>query len=205
LIPVVVWALIVANAVVFVAGRTATDPATLVDAFAAVPYNITHGIVLPAPSPPLAALTMLSAMFVHAGLTHVALNMLFLFACGPAIEARCGHLRFAAFYLLCGIAGELLQIAVAPGSHLPAVGASGAIAGVMGAYLVSFPFRWPALIVIGAWAATEFAAGFAQLTSHLAGYEPGDAPFIHIGGFACGVLLVGRFRRPDAGMRPSSW
>ena len=219
-VPVVVWLLIAANVYVFASEWTATDPSAFIGSFAAVPYNITHGIVLPPPSPPSPLLTIVTAMFLHGGIAHIAFNMLFLFAFGPTVEAMCGHLRFAVLYLLCGIAGELAQISVGPGSHLPAIGASGAIAGVLGAYIVSFPtssvrtivpigcfplfLRLPAVLVIGIWAVAQFANGFGQLSAQPAS-EGGIAYFSHIGGFCCGVLLVGRFRRPSAGMRASSW
>ena len=220
-VPVVVWSLIAANVAVFVAEWTAPDPATFIDAFAAVPYNITHDIVLAPPSPPAPLLTIVTAMFLHGGIAHIGFNMLFLFAFGPTIEAQCGPVRFAAFYLVCGIAGEVAQIAVGPGSHLPAIGASGAIAGVLGAYIVSYPtssvrtivpigcfplfLRLPALLVIGVWAAAQFADGFGQLSSNVASDSPGVAYFVHIGGFCFGVLFGRRFRRPDAGMRASPW
>ncbi len=177
----------------------------MIDAFAAVPYNITHGIVLPPPSPPLAALTIPSSMFLHAGVAHLGFNLLFLLAFGPSVESLCGHARFAALYLICGIVGEIAQIAVDPMSHLPTIGASGAIAGVLGAHIVSYPFRFASFLVIGVWAAAQFASGYGQLSAHVAGENAGVATFVHIGGFACGVVLVGLFRRRDAGMRTSLW
>ncbi len=218
--PVVVWLLIAINVAVFVQELAAPDPSAFIDRYAAVPYNIVNGIVLAPPSPPSALLTIVTAMFVHAGIAHIGFNMLFLFAFGPAIEALCGHLRFAAFYLLCGVAGEVAQIAVAPGSHLPAIGASGAIAGVLGAYIVTYPtssvrtivpigcfplfLRLPALLVIGVWALAQFANGFGQLSTAAAA-DGGVAYFAHIGGFCCGVLFVGLFRGRSAGMRASPW
>jgi len=204
-VPLVVWLLIAINVAVFVAELNAPDPSALIDAFAAVPYDITNGIVLAPPSPPSPLLTIVTAMFFHGGVAHIGFNMLFLFAFGPTIEATFGHVRFAAFYLLCGIAGEAAQIAVGPASHLPAIGASGAIAGVLGAYIVTYPTRWLAALVIGVWAATQFANGFGQLSAQVANDSPGVAYFIHIGGFCCGVLAAGLFRGPDAGKRASFW
>jgi membrane associated rhomboid family serine protease len=142
---------------------------------------------------------------VHAGVAHLAVNLLFLAVFGPAIESRCGHVRFVALYLLCGCIGEFAQLSIDPGSHLPTIGASGAIAGILGAYVIAFPRQWWALIVIGAWAGAQCIVGFGELVSHTAGHDPGVATFVHIGGFCCGVLAFGRFRRPDAGMRASSW
>ena len=137
-------------------------------------------------------------------------NMLFLFVFGPQVEALCGHLRFLAYYLLCGLAGDAAQIAIGPGSHVPTLGASGAIAGVLGGYLVSFPFasvrtivpigcfplflRLPALLVIGVWALTQFLNGFGTLGGRAAESQGGTAYFAHIGGFCAGVLLIGLMR-----------
>jgi membrane associated rhomboid family serine protease len=220
-VPVVVWLLIAINVAVFVTELNAPDTGAFIQSFAAVPYDITNGIVLAPPSPPSPLLTIVTAMFLHGGIAHIGFNMLFLFAFGPTIEASFGHLRFAAFYLLCGIAGEAAQIAVGPASHLPAIGASGAIAGVLGAYIVTYPtssvrtivpigcfplfLRLPALLVIGVWAAAQFANGFGQLSAQVANDSPGVAYFVHIGGFCCGVLAAGLFRGPDAGKRISPW
>jgi membrane associated rhomboid family serine protease len=219
--PIVVWLLIALNVSVFFLEWTAPDTSAFIDAFAAVPFNITNGIVLAPPSPPSALLTIVTAMFLHGGIAHIGFNLLFLFAFGPTIEWSFGHLRFALFYLLCGIAGEVAQIAVGPGSHLPAIGASGAIAGVLGAYIVTYPtssvrtivpigcfplfLRLPAVLVIGVWAALQFANGFGQLSARVANDSPGVAYFVHIGGFCFGVLTAGWFRRRRAGMRASPW
>jgi membrane associated rhomboid family serine protease len=162
-------------------------------------------------------LTVITAMFLHAGILHIAFNMLFLFVFGPVIEYVCGHLRFAALYLLCGIAGGIAQIAIGPGSHVPELGASGAIAGILGAYIVTYPtarintivpigcfplfLRLPAVLVIGVWAAIQFVNGFGSLSARLATTTDGTAYFAHIGGFSCGVLAIGLFRRREWGTR----
>ena len=209
--PLVVGLLVAANAAVFAQELFAADPDAFVNAFALIPYDLTHGVALPAPSPPLPALTLLTAMFVHGGWLHIAFNMLFLAVFGPAVEAACGGTRFLVFYLLCGIAGNVAQAAVDPGSHVPAIGASGAIAGVLGAYLVRFPFRsirtivpigWfplflrlPAALVIGVWAAFQFLNGFGAVGARAAESQGGTAYFAHIGGFCTGVLMIGLFER----------
>ncbi len=214
-LPVVVYLLIALNVYVFVREASAPDIDGFIDAFALIPYDVTQGVVLPPPSPPFAPLTILTSMFVHAGVLHIAFNMLFLFVFGPVIEYVCGSLGFLGFYLLCGIAGGVAQIAVAPGSHIPEIGASGAIAGVLGAYIVSFPtarintilpigcfplfLRLPAIFVIGVWAAIQFVNGFGSMSPRLAS-TGGTAYFAHIGGFCCGVLTIALFRR-GAGMR----
>ena len=215
--PYVVYLLIALNIYVFVQELGADDIDRFIDLFATIPYDITHGVVLPPPSPAVPLLTIFTAMFLHASFLHIAFNMLFLFVFGPVIEWVCGHLRFALFYLCCGVAGGLLQILIAPNSHVPELGASGAIAGVLGAYIVTYPaarintivpigcfplfLRLPAVVVIGIWAAIQFANGFGSLSTRLA--NPGDATayFVHIGGFSFGVLTIGLFRRPGARMR----
>lgn len=215
--PLVVYLLIAANLAVFVEELNAPDIDRFINAFAAIPYDVTHNVVLAAPSPPIPALTMLTSMFLHGSWSHVIFNMLFLFVFGPAVEALCGHLRFLAYYLACGIAGGVAQIAIGPGSHVPALGASGAIAGVLGGYLVNFPFasintivpigcfplflRLPALLVIGLWALTQFLTGFGTLSGRAAESQGGTAYFAHIGGFCAGVLLIGLVSRREARAR----
>jgi membrane associated rhomboid family serine protease len=212
---VVVYALIALNVWVFVGELRAPETDRFINAFATIPYDVTHGIVLAPPSPPFPPLTIVTAMFLHGGILHIAFNMLFLFVFGPAMESRCGHARFLAFYLVCGIAGGVAQILIAPGSHVPALGASGAIAGVLGGYLVTDPFarintivpilffpvflRLPALLVIGVWAATQFITGFGSISDRAAESQGGTAYFAHIGGFCAGVLLIGLFA-----VRPAS-
>jgi len=219
IVPVVVYVLIALNVYVFVQEMRAPDIDRFINLFAMIPYDITRGIALPAPSPPVPALTILTAMFMHASFLHIAFNMLFLFVFGPVIEYVCGHLRFAALYLLCGIAGGIAQIAIGPGSHVPELGASGAIAGILGAYIVTYPtarintivpigcfplfLRLPAVLVIGVWAAIQFVNGFGSLSVRLASETGGTAYFAHIGGFSLGVLAIGLFRRRDTGTRGS--
>jgi membrane associated rhomboid family serine protease len=203
--PFVVYLLIAANLAAFVAERRSGDVGAFIDAFATIPYDITHGIVLAPPSPPIPALTIITAMFVHGGVLHVAVNLLFLLVFGPAIERRCGHLRFAALYLICGIAGGIAQVLAAANSHVPEVGASGAIAGVLGAYIVTPPVRLPAVLLIAVWAAVQFFNGFGALSAQTANEPGGTAYFTHIGGFACGVALIDLFRIRDAGTRAYRW
>jgi membrane associated rhomboid family serine protease len=215
IVPFVVYLLIALNVFVFIQEIQAPDIDHFIDLFATIPYDITHNVVLPAPSPPLPALTILSAMFLHASFLHIAFNMLFLFVFGPVIEYACGHLRFALLYVLCGVAGGVAQVVIGPGSHVPELGASGAIAGILGAYIVSYPaarintivpigcfplfLRLPAVIVIGIWAAIQFTNGFGTLSARLATATDGTAYFAHIGGFSFGVLAIGLFRRRDTG------
>ncbi|MDB5070882.1 MAG: putative rane protein [Candidatus Eremiobacteraeota bacterium] len=215
--PFVVYALIALNVYVFFQEINAPDTDRFINAFAIIPYDVVNNVALAAPSPPIPALTIVSSMFLHGGILHIAFNMLFLFVFGPAVEQLCGHVRFLAFYVLCGIAGGIAQIAIGPGSHVPALGASGAIAGVLGAYLVNYPFatistivpigcfplflRLPALLVIGLWAATQFVTGFWTVSDRAAESQGGTAYFAHIGGFCAGVILTAlrpRLRAPRA-------
>ena len=215
--PFVVYALIALNVYVFFQEVAAPEPDGFINAFAAIPYDVTHDVVLAPPSPPFPPLTIITSMFLHGGILHIGFNMLFLFVFGPAVEYLTGHVRFLVFYLLCGIAGGVAQIAIGPGSHVPALGASGAIAGVLGAYLVNFPFasirtivpigcfplflRLPALLVIGLWAALQFVTGFGSLSDRAAESQGGTAYFAHIGGFSAGVLMIGLFKLRSAANR----
>jgi len=155
-----------------------------IDAFAAVPYDVAHGVVLPAPSPPLAALTVLSALVLHASALHLAINLGFFFAFGPAIERLLGTATFLGIYLMCGVVGTLAQIALDPGSHVPIVGASSAIAGLLGVHLARLPgkpilgTRVPAIAAIGVWLALQTSAS-----------APDVAYASHLGGFAAGAFL----------------
>ncbi len=189
--PAVVAALIVANVAVFLVELGAADRVAFIDAFALIPYDLANGIALPAPSPSPAWLTIVTAMFVHGSWLHVGVNMLFLAAFGPEVEGELGHLPFLALYLGCGLAGNLVQAAVDPGSHVPSVGASGAIAGVLGAYLLTYPLRLGPVLFIAFWAGLQFVHGIGSLSSHVQSERTGGtAYFAHIGGFVAGLVLV---------------
>lgn len=158
------------------------------------------------PVPP--ALTVVTSMFVHGGLLHLAGNMLYLWIFGNNIEEAMGHVKFAVFYLLCGIAAVAAQVLPNPASEIPMVGASGAISGVLGAYMLLYPRarvllglplgfviveigRWPAIWVLIAWFAMQLVMGLFSLSS-----EPGGVAFgAHVGGFVAGCLLVTLFKR----------
>lgn len=212
--PLAVYVLVAINVYVFIQENTVGDPAAFVNSFAAIPYDITHNVVLAPPSPQWAWLTLVTSQFIHGGVVHIVFNMLFLVVFGPDIEYVCGSVRFVVFYLVCGIIAGLAQTLVHPGSHVPSIGASGAIAGVLGAYIVTFPtnsiqtivpigcfpllLRLPAILVIGVWAYVQFATGFGSSTG-TGSDEGGIAYFAHIGGFLAGIFLIGLFRiRPRA-------
>jgi membrane associated rhomboid family serine protease len=152
-------------------------------------------------------------MFLHGGWLHIIFNMLFLWIFGDNVEDRLGRPRFIFFYLLCGISAAYLQLYLAPDSIVPMIGASGAIAGVMGGYLVLFPrarvltlvpiffflqlVELPAVLFLGFWFLMQFLSGTVTLLEG-AGETGGVAFWAHIGGFAAGAILVKLFARPAA-------
>ncbi len=148
--------------------------------------------------------TIFSSMFMHAGWLHLIGNMVYLWIFGDNIEDRFGHLRFALFYILCGVVAIFAQMAMMPNSSIPNVGASGAIAGVLGAYLLMFPsgkvrfltnfgvVTMPAILAIGLWFALQFL-GLLSTASDVAD-KGGVAYMAHIGGFVAGFVLALLFR-----------
>ena len=239
--PYVVYTIIALNIFVFVFLQRLGFPSG--DAFtygyAVVPYEITTGedlkepIVVhsgrgdvrvgapresaipeyPGPSP--IWLTILTAMFMHGGFMHIIGNMLYLWIFGDNIEDNFGHGRFIIFYLICGVVATFAQIYADPSSPIPNLGASGAIAGVLGAYLIMFPTNRvkvlttfffititeiPAVIVLGFWIVIQI---FSQYTANIKHAQGGVAYMAHIGGFVAGVLLTFLFRKKRPPQRPS--
>jgi membrane associated rhomboid family serine protease len=143
-------------------------------------------------------------MFMHAGWVHLGGNMLYLWIFGDNVEDRFGHIKFTIFYLLCGLAATFAQLAFSLGSNVPNLGASGAIAGVLGAYILLFPkgkvkvlqgqqvIQVPALIVIGMWIVLQFFSGIGSIAS--TAQTGGVAYMAHIGGFLAGFVLTFLFR-----------
>ncbi len=150
-------------------------------------------------------ITLLTAAFLHGGWLHLGGNMLFLWIFGDNVEDRLGHLGYLIFYLVCAVLANLAQVYVDPTSTVAAIGASGAIAGVLGGYAVTFPgarvsvllpiflFFWvvdvPALILIGVWFVTQFFSGVASLTQ-MGAPAGGVAWWAHVGGFLAGMVLM---------------
>jgi len=204
--PITTLALVTLNAGLFIRALLlpAEARADFVLNLALIPHELTHV----APFEPHLILynvaTLVTSMFVHAGLLHLGGNMLYLWIFGGAIEDIVGHARFMLFYLLCGLAGAAVQIAADPGSEVPVVGASGAIAGVLAAYMVMFPTARivtlvfllffvrlvpiPALILVGIWL-------LIQLINAGEIVPNGVAWFAHLGGFVAGLILIVIFRR----------
>jgi membrane associated rhomboid family serine protease len=197
--PVVTISLIVVNILVFLY-ELSLGPA--VDAF-----TMRWGLVPAA----FSWVTVFTSMFLHGGFLHVAGNMLYLWIFGDNVEDRMGHARFLVFYLLCGVAAALAQTIMAPDSTVPMVGASGAIAGVMGAYFVLYPrsrivtliplfffFRVievPAILFLGIWFVMQFLSGVGSIGS--ASGTGGIAFWAHVAGFVAGITGVALFRRPE--------
>lgn len=216
--PLVTVSLIVLNVLVFL--YTVTLQVGGGDAYmqfvyrvSVIPYEYTRGVDLPPPSLQPVYLTTLTAMFMHAGWLHIAGNMLYLWIFGNNIEDIMGPVRFILFYLLCGVIATITHIAIDPNSRVPALGASGAIAGVLGAYLVRFPraqvdtclflfvfwtiIRLPAIAVLAAWFILQIIPGVVSLSNRGPG-EGGVAFWAHIGGFVAGMVLVKLFQKPSA-------
>jgi membrane associated rhomboid family serine protease len=215
--PYVVYTFIAINIIVFIIQFVQGDRFTL--GYAAVPYEIVNNTDLvnprgripqmPGPSP--IWLTLFTSLFMHGGFMHIAGNMLYLWVFGDNIEDNFGHLKFAFFYIICGVLASLSQIMLDPQSVIPTLGASGAIAGVLGAYLIMFPKNrvhsllplgiiWttvevPAWIMLGIWIVLQFFSQFAAITSHTAQTGGGGVAYMaHIGGFIAGMILVFLFR-----------
>jgi len=166
--------------------------------------------------------TILTSMFMHGGWAHVGGNMLFLYIFGDNIEDALGHWRYLVFYLISGFAAAATQIFVDPTSTIPMVGASGAIAGVLGGYMVLYPrapitvlnpipplwlfmgpvLIFPAWLVIGEWFVMNFLMGTGSLGL---GSQPGVAFFAHIGGFLCGLLIVKPMRLQMKAQERQAW
>lgn len=149
--------------------------------------------------------TIFTSMFIHGGLFHLFGNMLYLWIAGDNIEYVLGHRRYFYFYLTVGVAAAIAQIVMEPGSSVPMVGASGAISGVLGAYLLKFPknkisltflflfyFRIPAVIVLIIWFLMQLSSGYLSLGP---GEDGGVAYFAHIGGFVSGFILIKVFEK----------
>ena len=196
--PVVTTAIIVVNAFVFVLELMGGD--AFVMQWSEIPANIVAGHHW---------ITILTAMFMHAGWMHIIGNMVFLWAFGPEVEDAMGPLRYLAFYLLSGLAASLAQIALAPGSTVPNLGASGAIAGVMGAFLVTYPrdrirtvllLGWftritfiPAALLIGLWFVIQLFSQVGAVADAQSG--GGVAYAAHVGGFIFGAVTARIFER----------
>lgn len=193
--PVVTYAIIAINVLVFIQ-QLSLSPEELHHFFA-------HYGVVPAR---LQVRDLFTSMFLHGGFLHLIGNMWFLWIYGDNVEDVLGRIKYLAFYLTGGVAGSLLQIAADPNSSIPNIGASGAIAAVMGAYLLKFPHarvltliplfivfftrELPAYVILIYWFILQFFSGVGTLAESSTGASGGIAFFAHVGGFVMGMLLI---------------
>ena len=216
--PYVTYFLVAANILVFVYEvmigqlQRSHQFAQFIYTFGAIPSEIVGVLLHPARWFPLPFGTLITSMFVHANFGHLAGNMLFLYIFGDNVEDELGHVRFVIFYLLCGFAGSFVHIVLGLSSQIPMVGASGAISGVMGAYILLFPgariltlvffffitmIEVPAYWFIAIWFVFQFLGGLNRIG---AGNMGGVAFWAHVGGFMAGLSLMRlwtrRWRKP---------
>jgi membrane associated rhomboid family serine protease len=194
-VPLVTYALITLNVLFFFVELSGGD--TFIEKWAFVPSRFLA-------NPFGDFLTLFTSMFMHAGWVHLGGNMLYLWIFGDNVEDRFGHIKFTIFYLLCGLAATFAQLAFSSGSNVPNLGASGAIAGVLGAYILLFPkgkvnvlmgrgvIPMPALVVIGLWIVLQFFSGIGSIAN--TADTGGVAYMAHIGGFIAGFVLTFLFR-----------
>ena len=194
-VPLVTYALIALNVLFFFVELSGGD--AFITKWAFVPSRFLA-------NPGADFLTIFTSMFMHAGWVHLGGNMLYLWIFGDNVEDRFGRVKFLVFYLLCGIAATFAQLAFSIGSNIPNLGASGAIAGVLGAYILLFPrarvsvlmgrgvIPMSALVVIGFWIVLQLFSGIGSITA--AADTGGVAYMAHIGGFIAGFVLTFSFR-----------
>ena len=206
---IVTLLLIIANAAVFLYELTLgrIGGALFVSSYSLIPARLFSPAVLNDGTLPVAA-TVLTSMFLHGGIPHIAGNMLYLWIFGNNVEDDTGRLRFILFYLLCGTAAAMTHALFNRSSIIPMIGASGAVSGVLGAYLLLYPrarvvtlvffgffirtIEVPALIVLGSWFAVQFLSALYASSS-----GGGIAWYAHVGGFVAGMILIGLFKRSD--------
>jgi membrane associated rhomboid family serine protease len=212
LTPFINYLLIIANILVFVFLQDGGSNEAVIASLATVPGEIVSGKDLSsgmlAPTPVPVYFTLFTAMFMHGGWAHLLGNMLYLWIFGDNLENRMGHIRYLLFYLLCGLIASLAHVFT---SHflgrdmlIPSLGASGAISGVLGGYLVLFPknrvrvlllhaiIPVPAIVALGFWILLQVVSGMGMLGGEETG--GGVAYAAHIGGFIAGLLLVSFFK-----------
>src|SRR3989449_4189642 len=219
-LPIVNIAIIAINVLVFVLLQLPSDAFTM--GFSTIPKEITTGVdlvgpvaitlpdgtvgtIVEAPGPSPIWLTLFTSMFMHGGWLHIGGNMLFLFIFGDNIEKAYGHIKYVVFYLVCGIIAGLAHVLSQPDSIIPSLGASGAISGVLAAYLVLFPtnrvkvlltlgvvllrpIMVPAVVMIGVWALLQFINGLGAIA--VSEQTSGVAYWAHIGGFIAGAVIT---------------
>jgi membrane associated rhomboid family serine protease len=216
LTPYVTYGLVAINVLVFLYMLTLRGQAAdlFVYKWGVIPARILHPTEFQAANPEIASpvyLTLITSMFLHGGWLHIIGNMIFLWVFGDNVEDAMGHVRYFVFYMIVGIAGNLTHIFFSQDSLVPSIGASGAIAGILGGYIVLRPSRrvrnviflgiifipltLPAWIVIGYWFILQALSGIATLGMNFqsGGVGDGVAYWAHVGGFVAGALLVRLF------------
>jgi membrane associated rhomboid family serine protease len=192
--PIVTIILIVINVLFFLVELNASN--AFIERWCVVPARLLA-------NPAGEFITVFTAMFMHGGWLHILGNMLYLWIFGDNVEDRLGQGKFLLFYLLCGVAATFAQVFTGPNSNVPNLGASGAIAGVLAAYLLMFPrarvrvlmgsfiIPMPALIVIGFWALLQFVSGFGAIAATAQTADTGGVAYMaHVGGFVAGLILA---------------
>lgn len=213
--PFVTVAIIIVNAIVFIyelsLGYRLEE---FIYRYGIVPARVMHFFSVPSANLKPVLMPFFSSMFLHAGFMHLVGNMWYLWIFGDNVEDRLGHLKFLAFYLACGVGASIIFLFFGSESLVPCIGASGAIAGVLGAYMITFPkarimtlvvfgFFWgrvelPAIVVLGFWFVIQFFNGAAAIASpNVTG--GGVAWWAHIGGFILGIVLVNLFPKRKPG------
>jgi hypothetical protein len=209
--PFVTIGLILVNVVVFFQEMALGSHLPLFfQTYGLIPLRVVHSLFSLDPDMFASLFTLFSSMFLHGGWLHIIGNLWFLWIFGGSVEDFLGHFKFLSFYLLCGLLGNVAQVFFNYASPIPSIGASGAIAGVLGAYMILFPgarvltliplfIIWPivelpALVVLGFWFVEQFMFGFSSLAS-ATDQAGGVAWFAHIGGFVAGMILILRTRR----------
>lgn len=194
LVPYVTYTLVGINVVIFLFQKISADAFT--NSFAIIPQTVSENFTY-------YVMTLITSMFLHGGLMHLGGNMLYLWIFADNIESVLGHVKFIIFYLASGLAAGILQTVIDPGSTIPVIGASGAIAGVLGAYMITFPrarvhtlvflfvfittIRIPAMYVLGFWFLFQLTNGLITIGIDTTG---GIAWFAHIGGFVAGIGFI---------------
>lgn len=208
-IPLITLIIIIINCLVYYYQIfMVADPNIFIYSYGLIPYEISNGISISHPGLSSVYITILSSMFMHGSFFHLFGNMLYLWIFGNNVEDYLGKLRFILFYILSGFFAALGQVLISPQSTVPMIGASGAVAGILGAYFILFPrarittliffgffirlVKLPAIFVLGLWIIFQFFYGFSELST--VGRDAGVAWFAHIGGFIGGIILIKIFK-----------
>jgi len=222
--PFVTYFIIALNVLIFlfelsIGGQSQHALNAFIYDFGVVPRRFDQALALhSSQSLPALSLTILTSMFLHGGWAHIFFNMLFLWIFGDNIEDRLGHFLYLIFYLLSGSAAAVTHILLNTGSKIPTVGASGAIAGVMGAYFVLYPrarvMTWippiffvhlPAWLFLGYWFVVQFLIGASTAIAETSQNSGGVAVWAHVGGFVAGILLIKLLPERPRRYRYASW